>query len=901
VTKALSNQPVIDRSHPLRALLGMYLALIGIAYLVSVYAIWLESVRDTRIQLTHLSAALAQGARTTLKQHELLLRGLGSELLIQGALEQPERGRALIERMRDIDAGMAGFGLARSDGQLVLVSQVPAGHALPNLARQPETATNFQQAVTGKHLVVAPPYFMQSLKRWVVPIRQPLLDAQGNVVAVMTAGYNIEGGSTTWAQPALPENVLTSILHIASSRQIHIEPRPPGLSLEEAYGTTVAETTRKTIAGLQMDKGFLEQFFPRLGGHFYVGYERINEFGLLAAAAKPRMTVIQLCLERLIIPTLVLVLFLGIAYFVYRIVYLRQAAANKDIDTLSAWRQAVLDSAGYSIIATDPEGRIVSFNAAAQRMLGYSAAEAIGHFTPARIHDPEEVAQRAAELSRELQRPIQPGFEVFVARCQSGLVEEREWTYIRKDGSRCPVRLSVTALRGADEQITGYMGIAADITEARQATKELAFQASHDALTGLANRNTLHLALERYIAARTPLTLLLLDLDHFKEINDTLGHPLGDAVLCQIAPRLEAALAGCDALVARLGGDEFTVLIPERADPAEAEAVAHSLLANLEIPFPVEQMHLEISASIGIACHAGDGTDPHDLLRRADVAMYRAKQRGSRIECYDPSYDEHTPQRLALMAELGGAIQREELELHYQPKLDLRTGRIAGVEALVRWRHPKLGLTFPDAFIPLAEVSNVIHPLSQEILRQAMQQQSIWRESGLTGLTVSVNLSARNLIDDRCVETLRALQKTFATPSGELILEITETALMHDPEHAARLLDEIAGLGVRLSIDDFGTGYSSLGYLRRLPIDELKIDRLFVKDMLGNEQDAVIVRSTIGLAHNLGLKVVAEGVEDAATQNMLRDMGCDLIQGYHFSRPLPAAALENWLRDSGTV
>jgi EAL domain-containing protein (putative c-di-GMP-specific phosphodiesterase class I) len=305
-------------------------------------------------------------------------------------------------------------------------------------------------------------------------------------------------------------------------------------------------------------------------------------------------------------------------------------------------------------------------------------------------------------------------------------------------------------------------------------------------------------------------------------------------------------------------------------------------------------MRLEIDASIGISLYPRDGKDGHALLRTADVAMYEAKIHGGGIAFYDVATDKHSPERLAIMAELGNAVRENQLLLHYQPKFDMRKQEINGFEALVRWQHPRLGLLYPERFIPFAEVSEVIFPLTHFVLQQALEQQQEWKAAG-QHFTVAVNISARNLRDDRCADLIQGLLKKYDTQPGDLELEITETALMHDPEGAACRLERIAALGVKLSIDDFGTGFSSLGYLRRLPIHTLKIDRLFVEDMLVNEQDANIVRSTIGLAHNLNLEVIAEGVESAATQSLLGEMGCDLIQGYHLSRPMPWEDIKGWL------
>ncbi len=435
------------------------------------------------------------------------------------------------------------------------------------------------------------------------------------------------------------------------------------------------------------------------------------------------------------------------------------------------------------------------------------------------------------------------------------------------------------------------------LLNARQ-VHELEHLAQHDPLTGLPNRLLLHREFDRAVHGRQAspsAALILLDLDRFKEINDTLGHHAGDKVLQHIARRLKSTLAGRAFLLCRLGGDEFAVALPG-ADIDTARSVAEQLLLALRAPFQIENMPLEVGASLGIAAYPEDGADSHALLRSADVAMYAAKRSSSGVAVYSRRLDLHTPERLAMMVELGPAIREGQLRLHYQPRLDLHGGRVIGVEALVRWQHPQRGLLPPDKFLPLAEMGESIHFLTQEVLRLALAQQQQWKRQG-KAYAVAVNLSARNLSDDRCVQVIEHLLQDYGVGPGELELEITETALMHDPEGAVALLNRVAALGVRLSVDDYGTGYSSLSYLRRLPIQTLKIDRAFVQDMVRNEQDAIIVRSTIALAHNLDLKVVAEGVEDAATLAMLRGMGCDQAQGYYLSKPKAWDELESWLEN----
>jgi diguanylate cyclase (GGDEF)-like protein len=428
--------------------------------------------------------------------------------------------------------------------------------------------------------------------------------------------------------------------------------------------------------------------------------------------------------------------------------------------------------------------------------------------------------------------------------------------------------------------------------------QRLRHQARHDSLTGLPNRAALHEAFDRLApggAAVGSPAVLLLDLDRFKEVNDTLGHHVGDRLLRALAARLASTVGERGALTCRLGGDEFAVLL-ERAGSAEQAVLrARAIRDALAKPFDIDGISLKVGASIGVAVHPAHGADSHQLLRAADVAMYRAKGNALGVSLYERSTDVHSPERLAMVNDLADAITRGELVLHYQPKLDLRSGAVAGVEALVRWRHPRLGLLQPGAFLPMAEASEVIHPLTRAVLDLAMSDCARLRRLGLRQ-QVALNLSTRNLVDERCVLDIERLIAAHGLRHEDIQLEITETAIMHDPEQVAALLDRLDRHGVGLSIDDFGTGYSSLVHLKRLPLDCLKVDRSFVRNMARDEQDAAIVRSTIMLAHSLGIEVIAEGVEDEATLEMLRQMRCDMIQGFHLSPPMPLEELVAWLR-----
>ncbi|HKP99912.1 MAG TPA: bifunctional diguanylate cyclase/phosphodiesterase [Actinomycetes bacterium] len=390
-----------------------------------------------------------------------------------------------------------------------------------------------------------------------------------------------------------------------------------------------------------------------------------------------------------------------------------------------------------------------------------------------------------------------------------------------------------------------------------------------------------------------PAALALIDLDRFKEVNDTLGHHYGDQLLVQVGQRLQAALRKVDT-VARLGGDEFAVLLPRIETRDGAMTVAKKLMASLEEPFLLEGLSVDVEASIGVAIYPDHGTDPEELLQRADIAMYTAKETHAGFVLFDSKQDQHSPRRLALLGELRRALEQRQLLLHYQPKVDAHTGQLLGVEALARWQHPEHGLVPPDEFIPLAERTGLIGPLTHYVLDEALRQGRQWSDAGHE-LSVAVNVSARRLLDLQFPDEVAALLDRHQLPAELLVIELTESTIMADPVHALDILTRLNTMGIQLSIDDFGTGYSSMAYLKHLPVHELKVDRSFVSQMLQSSSDAVIVHSTIDLGRNLGLRVVAEGVENALTLQQLDLLGCHAVQGYHISRPIGPDDLTSWL------
>ena len=443
-----------------------------------------------------------------------------------------------------------------------------------------------------------------------------------------------------------------------------------------------------------------------------------------------------------------------------------------------------------------------------------------------------------------------------------------------------------------------FQYLVAELLTSKRRGDELQRVARTDELTGLANRERFRVRLaERIDRAREAdesFAVMLLDLDRFKEINDTLGHHYGDQLLRELGPRLVDCV-GPDGLVARMGGDEFAILPAEQTDDPEVlEEIAQALTATVQQPTVIEEMTLQVGASVGIARYPVDGDDSHALLRRADVAMYTAKDGNHGVKLYAAESDHNSVHRLSVISDFQRALERDELVVHYQPIVDVRGAEVRGAESLVRWQHPEHGLLPPGAFIAAVEQTGLIGPLTRHVLERSIAQCATWRTDG-NDLSVAVNLSVRNLLDPGLPGQISALLDIYGLPPAALQLEITESMIMSDPERALAIVGRLSELGVRLSVDDFGTGYSSLANLKRLPIDELKIDRSFVSPMMEDESDLIIVRSTINLGHDLGLTVIAEGVEDELTLKRLATLGCDLAQGYHLSRPLAPDAFAAWV------
>jgi diguanylate cyclase (GGDEF)-like protein/PAS domain S-box-containing protein len=564
-------------------------------------------------------------------------------------------------------------------------------------------------------------------------------------------------------------------------------------------------------------------------------------------------------------------------------------AKRRQVDALARF-EAIYHGAITGVMTLSDDGQIVDANPAMCDLLGLENADQVrAHI--AEYLDPEEHERVSVAVA-----------ELFAGNSSSLRIDTR---LNRRDGSVVWVCASFSVVREPDGRPNFGIVMVQDDTERKAAEEALVrqselneHQALHDGLTGLPNRTLFRDRIEQAIAVARreggQLAVAMMDLDRFKDVNDSLGHHAGDTLLVELAQRLQTVLRRSDT-VARLGGDEFGVLISKPRTDHDVGVVVEKVRTALEQPVIIDGLALPAEGSIGIAMFPDHGDDVDTLLRHADAAMYSAKEEKSGYAFFDGSRNESDPARLTLVSELRRAIEQRELVLYYQPKAALTNGAVDSVEALLRWNHPTRGLVGPDEFIPLAQQTGLIKPLTLFVLDEALAQCCTWQRAGMT-LGVAINISIRNLLDAHFPELVRTLLDKWGVDPQLLELEITESTVLSDPVRTRRVLEKLSVMGVVLSIDDFGTGYSSLSYLSQLPVNEIKIDRSFVMNMTESSGDAVIVRSTIDLARNLGLQVVAEGVETEEAWHELNELGCTLAQGYYLSRPVPAAELTQWLK-----
>ncbi len=548
------------------------------------------------------------------------------------------------------------------------------------------------------------------------------------------------------------------------------------------------------------------------------------------------------------------------------------------------FRLLLENSLDLILVLTD-ESRIQYTSRSIERMLGYHSDRLEGESVFPYVHEEDIEAVREV-LVQTFAHPGTSSTVKFRIRTATD-----EWRMLEASSVTIP----------EEDQLLRAIVNARDVTEHEAQSAALKHQSLHDALTGLPNRLRFNEIFSETLRAAQDkgrrFTLLHINLDRFREINDTFGYRWGDVILQQVAPRLQGALRKTDTL-ARLSGDEFIVLLPTIVDSAGATRLARRLLQVLEPAFIIEGHKVIVSASIGVVFYPDHGTEAETLMRRADMTMHLAKEAGSGYAFYTPEQeDRFNPNRLVLISDLRQAVDQQQMILYYQPKADIASGLISQVEALIRWKHPEQGLIPPDRFIPLAEQTGLIRAISRWALNEGIQQCRSWQQEGLS-LQVAVNLSMRDLQDVQTARTIAGLLESWNVPASCLEVEITETAIAADMDSTVKTLEELRAMGVSIAIDDFGTGYSSLALLRRLSLNTLKVDKSFVQGLTTDENDAAIVRATIELGHNLGLKIVAEGVEDQATWDALAALGCDVVQGYLLSRPIPAPALSQWMCES---
>jgi diguanylate cyclase (GGDEF)-like protein len=893
VTRARMGRPVALVTGVVAA------GLLAIACVFGAFA-WNAVKQEQATAWSNFTDLVARSSNLLLRRYADLLPLVGQDVMAAGGTARPEAARAVLVRFQQSQSDLLRINLISPSGEVIASSGFR--EELQSIGRREDAPFRhgLRAALAHDGVVVGPAIRSILGDSWVLPIRLRVLDPRDGrpafvVSAVMALGHD----QALWQGLRLPSG---AVIGLVGDDGYALARRPGPPDPERHYGTPQRSFIWRHLKAV----GFPAQGTTRGIGQVdgidrLMVFQRLADYPITAYFTIPYAALWHAWFERVRVPFALFALVLcGLL--------LASAWASRQ---QRAWERE-RDAAEAALRANAAElRRQTALLAATQRAAhvgGWEVDVATGQLywteETYRIHEtaPDEftpTVDRGIDFyAPESQPVIRAAVE---AGMQTGEPWDLELEIITAKGRRRWVRATGKAEFGADGSPVKLWGSFQDITDRRQADERIRRLAHYDELTGLANRNLFahHLthAIVRAERYRKTLAVLFVDLDRFKNINDTLGHAVGDVVLKTIGQRLADCTRGSD-LVARLGGDEFVVVVEEYAHVDDVKAIARKILEAASQPVPVMGQEYILTASIGIATFPVDGQDVQSLLKHADVAMYRAKEQGKNTYgFYAPELDTANVNRLALESRLKKAVaEQNQFVLHYQPKIAVDSGLVTGVEALVRWISPEGTLMSPSEFIPLAEETGLIGAIGQWVLESVGRQALAWAESGMPQLRIAVNISARQLYSEGFLDDVRRVLAETGIAPGALEFEITESVMMQDLERVAGLLAALKALGLHIAIDDFGTGYSSLAYLKRLPIDSLKIDRSFVKDVPGDADDATITRAVIALAHSLRLKVVAEGVETEEQLDFLRGLQCDEIQGYLFSRPLPAAELEALVR-----
>lgn len=897
-----------DRISVLRALGRIFLVVFVCSALAICLFVWQRTLDESRQQLSHTSQLMAQGVRSHLRTFELVLSTMADELAYRDVFNNPQVGDAFLTRAQTTDMGMVGYGLLDTEGNFVSASTRDLTHALPNVEQHSRTGESFRAVMETQRFQVGQPYYFEAVGEWIIPLRTPVFDASGEVLlGVLTAGNQIDGGTASWAGMPTPANVDLTLFR-SQGRIAYVHPLPDTQEqLHQLFNQSIATELRETV---MYQQGFqrVSQGLQEPNSPHYLWIEPLHDYDLTVVASISRRHVVQSWLSNLQAPMIIWLLFSLVTILGYK-------NAKRLLDRASRELTQQAEALQRSVNQYHELTRLIPigvFQFRLSREQGHKMTYTSERFR--HILNLPNVLPEAETLAQHVYRQLHPeDAKSFYARQAKATKEQQEFYWegrlVQGHNERW---VSVHVVPGeieADQQAQVWIGVVADITERKHAEAQINQLAYYDALTHLPNRRLLRLrltaAVEQAQRGEAHAALLFIDVDNFKQLNDSFGHAEGDRLLTEIGHRLEILVRDYDT-VARLGGDEFVVLLSHLTThkytvPAQVEVVLQKIQSLMQEPFDLGSQQTTLTLSIGITLLDGQERDIDVVLQQADQAMYRAKEAGRNTQCFfDARIQQMITEQLELQHELRQAIQNEQLELYYQPKVN-RDQRITGVEALIRWPHPEKGMISPTTFIQIAEQSHDIVRLGDWILTQACRQLVAWKKHPeRSNWTVAVNVSVRQLqASDFAEKVLITLAET-GVAADQLLLEITESMLMVNTEQIIEKMNRLKRVGVRFSLDDFGTGYSSLGYLNRLPIDELKIDQSFVHGMQTDEHHQVLIRTIMSLGHTLSLRIVAEGVETQEQFMQLRALGCDLFQGYYFSKPVPLAAIPNRI-ETGAV